>query len=619
MAQVEFQYNGNMTIIQCQEDQRMEDICNAFINKVNIKECKIYYFYDGKGGSQFNKNLTFNEMANSFDKTRKIMSVLVIDNENINDNKIKIKSKNIICPKCNENIKISIKNYKINLFECKNNHKINNILFDEFQNIQMIDLTKIKCGICNKNNKSNTFNNEFFKCYECNINLCPLCKTQHNKIHNIYNYDKINYLCCRHNELLSNYCNKCKMNLCTLCEKEHFGHEIFSLGKMMVNKDELKLNLEELKKSVNILNNNIKEIMEKLNVIKNNIEIYYNLEEYLMNNYNKNERNFEILYNINELIYYNKNIITDINIINNEKNLENKFSYILGLYSQIGRKENNIKLKINIKKEDINKNIYFLDNTDNEVFINEKDKEEHHHDFLKELDESNVELYINNTKYKYQKYFTPIKEGIYDILLKFKINIRDCNFMFYNCSNIIDIDLSEFNSENVINMLSMFEGCSNLINIDLTEFNSKNVKTMSCMFVRCKKLISIDLSSFDTRNVNNLFCMFQNCQNLTNINLSSFNTDNITNMAGMFYNCSNLENIDLSSFTANKVTDIRYMFLKCHKLEKIDLSSMKINNNTNTIFMFKECSNLKEIKLNNNCNENVKKEIDQKITKIIFK
>ena len=181
---------------------------------------------------------------------------------------------------------------KLNLFECKNNHKNNNILFDEFQNIQMIDLTKIKCGICNKNNKSNTFNNEFFKCYECNINLCPLCKTQHNKIHNIYNYDKINYLCCKHNELLSNYCNKCKMNLCTICEKEHFGHEIFSLGKMMVNKDELKLNLEELKKSVNILNNNIKEIMENLNVIKNNIEIYYNLEEYLMNNYNKNERNF---------------------------------------------------------------------------------------------------------------------------------------------------------------------------------------------------------------------------------------------------------------------------------------------------------------------------------------
>ena len=139
MAQVEFQYNGNMTIIQCQEDQRMEDICNAFINKVNIKENKIYYFYDGKGGSQFNKNLTFNEMANSFDKTRKIMSVLVIDNENINENKIKIKSKNIICPKCNENIKISIKNYKINLFECKNNHKINNILFNEFQKTQMID------------------------------------------------------------------------------------------------------------------------------------------------------------------------------------------------------------------------------------------------------------------------------------------------------------------------------------------------------------------------------------------------------------------------------------------------------------------------------------------------
>ena len=618
MAQVEFQYNGNMTIIQCQEEQKMEDICNNYLNKINLKENEIYYFYDGKGGAQFNKNLTFNQMANSFDKTRKMMSILVIDNENINNDKVNIESKNIICPKCNENIKLSFKNYKINLFECKNKHRINSILFKDFKNTQIIDLTKIKCGVCKKNNKSNTFNNEFYKCYECNINLCPLCKTQHNKTHNVYNYDKINYLCCKHNEILTNYCNNCKKNLCIMCDKEHFGHEIFSLGKMMINKNEFNLKLEELKKSIKLFNDNINEIIEILNKVKENLDIYYNLEECLINNFNKDERNFEILYNLNEFIYCNQNIINDINNINNEKSLENKFNYILGMSNKINKKENKINLVLNIKKEDINKDIYFLDNTDNKVFINEKDKEEHHHDFMKELNESNVELYINNEKYKYQKYFTPTKEGIYEILLKFNINIKDCSFMFYNCSNIIDIDLSSFNSENVINMLSMFEGCSNLTNINLSEFNTKNVTKMNCMFVGCKKLSSIDLSLFDTKKVESLFCMFQNCSNLTNINLSSFNAENVTNMAGMFYNCSKLEKIDLSSFSSNKVSDMRYMFLKCSNLERIDLSDIKTNNNTNTIFMFKECYNLKEIKLNNNCGENIKKEINQKITKIIF-
>ena len=98
MAQVEFQYNGNMTIIQCQEEQKMEDICNNYLNKINLKENEIYYFYDGKGGAQFNKNLTFNQMANSYDKTRKKMNILVIANDTINNKDELIRAKNIICP-----------------------------------------------------------------------------------------------------------------------------------------------------------------------------------------------------------------------------------------------------------------------------------------------------------------------------------------------------------------------------------------------------------------------------------------------------------------------------------------------------------------------------------------
>ena len=95
MAQVEFQYNGTMTVIQCHENQKMEEICNNFKNKAKIEEKEIYYFYDGKGGTQFNNNLTFNQMANSLDKTRKKMSILVYGSENNISDKSKIKSKNI--------------------------------------------------------------------------------------------------------------------------------------------------------------------------------------------------------------------------------------------------------------------------------------------------------------------------------------------------------------------------------------------------------------------------------------------------------------------------------------------------------------------------------------------
>ena len=42
MASVEFQYNGTMTVIQCQENQKMKEICNNFITKSKIKENQIY-------------------------------------------------------------------------------------------------------------------------------------------------------------------------------------------------------------------------------------------------------------------------------------------------------------------------------------------------------------------------------------------------------------------------------------------------------------------------------------------------------------------------------------------------------------------------------------------------
>ena len=85
---------------------------------------------------------------------------------------------------------------------------------------------------------------------------------------------------------------------------------------------------------------------------------------------------------------------------------------------------NEIKLKIKIKEKDIKNRIYFLDNTNGKYYINEK-LEEYHHDFLKELNESNTEIYINNKKYKYKKYFESKNIRIYDVIIKINIKMID--------------------------------------------------------------------------------------------------------------------------------------------------------------------------------------------------
>ena len=84
-----------------------------------------------------------------------------------------IKSKDIICPECGEITKMDIIDYKITLFDCKNGHKIENILLDQFENTQNIDRAKIICEICKQNNKNNTYKNMFYRCNTCDINICP--------------------------------------------------------------------------------------------------------------------------------------------------------------------------------------------------------------------------------------------------------------------------------------------------------------------------------------------------------------------------------------------------------------------------------------------------------------
>ena len=65
---------------------------------------------------------------------------------------------------------------------------------------------------------------------------------------------------------------------------------------------------------------------------------------------------------------------------------------------------------------------------------------------------------------------------------------------------------------------------------------------MGCMFYGCSSLNNIDLSNFNTNNVTNMKGLFYGCSSLNNIDLSNFNTNKVTNMNDMFYGCKALKN-----------------------------------------------------------------------------
>ena len=292
--------------------------------------------------------------------------------------------------------------------------------------------------------------------------------------------------------------------------------------------------------------------------------------------------------------------------------------------------ENMIILILKIKQKHLNQDIYFLDNTN----YTDLNGEDHLHDNLKELNNTNVDLYINNIKYEFKKYFRPKKEGVYCIKLKFKINLKDCSFMFAGCKNIINIDFKSFITKDVIDMKYMFSGCKKLEYLNLSSFNTKNVTNMAGMFGElndaffnadkfiivdiddifktfgykikgCKHLIDLDLSSFDTSNVTNMMFMFGGCINLESINLSKFNTKNVTNMMGMFNKCENLLELDLSSFNTENVTNMMSMFTGCTEIKELNLSSFNTSKVINMDGIFGHMFSLKNINVSSFNTQNV--------------
>ena len=221
MSLVKFIYKGSEIIIQCQEIDKMKDIINKFVIKVEKDINNLYFMYNG---NIINIELKYKDIINETDKKNNIMKILVEEYNKEKIEKNKVISKDIICPECKENIFIKIDNYKINLMGCKNRHKFNNILINEFENTQIIDISKIICDECKINNKSNTYKNEMYKCIDCDKNICLLCKTKHEKIHRIINYEFKNYICNIHNEYYIKYCYECKKSICLKCEQDHKDH-----------------------------------------------------------------------------------------------------------------------------------------------------------------------------------------------------------------------------------------------------------------------------------------------------------------------------------------------------------------------------------------------------------
>ena len=335
MASIDFIYEGKTLRIICNMNEKMSKIKEKFAIKALVEKEAVYFLYNG---NKIDEKKTLEEVIG--DKEEK--KILVYKVDEIEKNKVEIKSKNIICPECGEDIRIKIEEYKIRLYGCKNGHEIRDILIEDYEDIKKVDLTKIKCNKCGKN-KSETHENIFYICNACKIKLCPLCKSNHEKEkHIIINYEDKNYICEKHNEQYIKYCRQCQKNICMLCKNEHKRHDQieYDIPDMEVIKEQIKQIDIEIELLINFINN----IVRKLIKVKENMTIYSKINHDIINNYDISKRNYQILQNINEL--KNNNIMNKIKEINTDKNISNKINKILEIHKNMIKTEIKIRYKI---------------------------------------------------------------------------------------------------------------------------------------------------------------------------------------------------------------------------------------------------------------------------------
>ena len=297
----------------------------------------------------------------------------------------------------------------------------------------------------------------------------------------------------------------------------------------------------EILKSVffNIHKNTSNEVKNK----EQNNNNYIIINKKIISNENKNCKK-QINYFINKKLYFRKEFIILCYIILNI--ITSSFS------------SDNIQLKYSSITLKINKTGYIS------IFGQTS--------LCKSASPSPNEVYINgyNKTELTTKYYLNETENIIKLIWKNDITKAGC--MFYSCSNITEIDFSEFNASQVTYMEYMFHGCSSLISIDLSNFNNNLVTSMSYMFYGCSSLTSIDLSNFNQNSLTSMSYMFNRCSNLTFANFSNFNTSQLVKMDYLFYSCSKLISVDLSFLYALKANDMTYMFNGCSSLISLDLS-----------------------------------------------
>ena len=173
------------------------------------------------------------------------------------------------------------------------------------------------------------------------------------------------------------------------------------------------------------------------------------------------------------------------------------------------------------------------------------------------------------------------------------------NTMFYMMNSLKSIDVSGFNTSKVTDMNAMFDLTGVIEQLDVSNFDTSNVTDMKWMFFGLNKLKKLNLTNFDTSRVTNMYGMFDAMTDVSEIKFgTNFNTRNVTNMGRMFSRTSSIQQLDLSHFNTGNVTAMNDMFSLMTSLTQINFgANFDTSNVTDMTGMFYQSTSLVNLDL----------------------
>jgi len=142
--------------------------------------------------------------------------------------------------------------------------------------------------------------------------------------------------------------------------------------------------------------------------------------------------------------------------------------------------------------------------------------------------------------------------------------VTSLEYMFYDCTNIAEIDFTIWDTSNVLSMYYMFYRAYKVGDLDMSALNVSSVQNMQRMFRKNSGLTSFTTTGWNTGSVTSFLGMFDACSNLTLLDISHWDFSSVTSMAIFVNGCGNLATLTVGTALTNSTcVDYNNAFLNC--------------------------------------------------------